>query len=139
MALGLVLPFILNPTEVFLLTVGYTLVIAVICVYVVANIAVVVYYWREARDEFNWLFHFIFPIGTSLVLIYSVYKAFYPLPAYPYNWSPFIVAGWLILGIVVVVWMGTRGNQDWLKKAGAIIDERVETADELAHQHPHAL
>jgi amino acid transporter len=139
MALGLILPLLLNPTEVFLLTVGYTLVLAVIFVYVIANIAVVVYYWREARNEFNWLLHFIFPIGTSLVLIYSVYKAFYPLPVYPYNWSPFIVIAWLIAGIGVILLMNNRGNKDWLTKAGAIIEERKETPDELAHQHPHAL
>ena len=139
MALGLLLPLFLNPTEVFLLTVGYTLVIAVICVYVIANVAVVVYYWREARAEFNWILHFIFPVGTSIVLIYSVYKAFYPLPVYPYNWSPFIVAAWLIIGIIVVIGMNQRGNKDWLTKAGAIIDERLETPEELATQHPHAL
>ena len=127
MALGLLLPLFLNPTEVFLLTVGYTLVIAVICVYVIANVAVVVYYWREAREEFNWILHFIFPVGTSIVLIYSVYKAFYPLPVYPYNWSPFIVAAWLIIGIIVVIGMNQRGNKDWLTKAGAIIDERIES------------
>ena len=139
MALGLILPLLLNPLEVFLLTVGYTLVLAVIFVYVIANVAVVVYYWREARSEFNWILHFVFPIGTSAVLIYSVYKAFYPLPVYPYNWSPFIVIAWLILGIGVILLMNQRGNKDWLKKAGAIIEERPETPTELAHQHPHAL
>ncbi|HEY2789953.1 MAG TPA: APC family permease [Gaiellales bacterium] len=139
MALGLILPLLLNPLEVFLLTVGYTLVLAVIFVYVIANVAVVVYYWREARNEFNWILHLVFPIGTSAVLIYSVYKAFYPLPVYPYNWSPFIVIGWLIAGIGVVFLMNQRGNKDWLKKAGAIIEERPETPSEIAHQHPHAL
>jgi hypothetical protein len=35
--------------------------------------------------------------------------------------------------------MNQRGNQDWLKKAGAIIEERPETPSEVATQHPHAL
>jgi amino acid transporter len=139
LALGLALPLWLNPLEVFLLSIGYTLVLAVIFVYVIANVAVIVYYWREARDEFNWLFHFIFPVGTSLVLIYSVYKAFYPLPVHPYNWSPFIAGGWLIVGVVILLVMRARGNEAWLKKAGDVIGERIETPEEVAVQHPHAL
>ncbi len=139
MVLGLILPLWLNPTEIFLLTIGYTLVLAVIFVYVVANIAVVVYYWREARDEFNWILHFIFPVGTSVVLIYSVYKAFYPILAWPYDLAPYIAAGWLIAGIVVIIGMNARGNRDWLGKAGAIVGERAETAEEVATTHRHAL
>jgi hypothetical protein len=40
-------------------------------IYVVANLGVVLYYWREQRAHFNWILHFIFPVGTSVVLIYS--------------------------------------------------------------------
>jgi amino acid transporter len=139
MALGLLLPLILDPTKVFLLSIGYTLVLAVIFVYVIANIAVIKYYWTEARSEWNWIYHLIFPVGTSLVLIYSVYKAFWPLPAHPYYWSPFIAAGWLILGIVVMLVMTARGDKTWLHRAGEVIGERPETPEELATQHRHAL
>ncbi|HEY3764469.1 MAG TPA: APC family permease [Gaiellales bacterium] len=139
MALGLVLPVILDPTKVFLLSIGYTLVLAVIFVYVIANIAVIKYYWTEARAEWNWIYHLIFPVGTSAVLIYSVYKAFWPLPAHPYYWSPFIAGGWLVLGVIVLLVMNSRGDQTWMARAGEVIGERVETAEELATQHPHAL
>ncbi len=77
------------------------------------------------------MFHFIFPVGTSLVLIYSVYKAFYPLPVHPYNWSPFIAGGWLIAGVVILLVMRARGNEAWLKKAGDVIGERIETPRRL--------
>ena len=42
----------------------------------------------SGASEFNWFSHFILPIGTSIVLLYSLYKSFAPCPASPYNWSP---------------------------------------------------
>ena len=139
MILGLALPLWLDPLKIFLLSIGYTLVLAVIFVYVIANVAVIKYYWTEGRSEWNWILHFIFPVGTSAVLIYSVYKAFWPLPASPYNWSPFLAGGWLLLGVLVLVMMKMRGNETWLARAGDVIGERAETAQEIQTTHRHAL
>ena len=68
------------------------------------------------------------------MLIYSLYKSFDPFPAHPYNWSPFICAGWLIAGIGVLLWFRSRGEEGWLAKAGAVVEERMETTDELQHR-----
>jgi amino acid transporter len=106
----------------------------VIFVYVMANVGVVLYYWRERRQEFNWILHFVFPVGTSLILIYSVYASFVPLPAPPYNLAPFIVGAWLLIGIGILVALKLRGNEAWLDKAGEIVGERRETPEELAHR-----
>jgi amino acid transporter len=132
--LGIVVSLIFGPDKIFVLTVGFVLVIGVIFVYVMANVGVLLYYWRERRQEFNWILHFVFPVGTSLVLIYSLYASFNPFPAFPYNLSPFIVAAWLIIGIVFLVGLRMRGNEEWLKKAGDIVAERRETPEELAHR-----
>ena len=132
--LGLVLAAVFGPDKIFVLTVGFVLVIGVIFVYVMANVGVVLYYWRERRQEFNWILHFVFPVGTSLILIYSLYASFNPFPAPPYNLSPFIVGAWLLIGIAVLVWLRLRGNEEWLQKAGEIVGERRETPEELAHR-----
>jgi len=87
-----------------------------------------VYYWRHRRSEFNWLLHFVFPVGTSAVLIYSLIKSFSPFPASPNNWSPFIVGAWMLVGVVILVVLKLRGGETWLAKAGEIIDDRTETA-----------
>ncbi len=39
----------LGPQEMFILVLGFVLVIAVIFIYIAANVGVVVYYWREQR------------------------------------------------------------------------------------------
>jgi amino acid transporter len=132
--LGIVLAGIFGPDKIFVLTVGFVLVLGVIFVYVMANVGVVLYYWRERRQEFNWILHFVFPVGTSLILIYSVYASFVPLPAPPYNLAPFIVGAWLLIGILILVALRLRGNEEWLQKAGDIVGERRETPDELAHR-----
>jgi amino acid transporter len=134
LVLGLGLGQWLGPDKTFILFLGFVLVIAVIFVYIVANLGVVLYYWREARQEFNWILHFIFPVGTSIILIYSLYKSFNPFPAHPYNWSPFIVGAWFIAGIGVLLYLRARGDESWLEKAGAVVAERPETADELQHR-----
>jgi amino acid transporter len=132
--LGLLGSWWLGPQQMFILLLGFVLVIAVIFIYVAANIGVVVYYWREQRQHFNWILHFIFPVGTSAVLIYSLYKSFSPFPAHPNNWSPFIVGAWLLIGLVIIGVLRARGNEGWLAKAAAVMEERPETAEELKHR-----
>ena len=56
-------------------------------------------------------------MGTSVVLIYSLYKSFSPFPAHPYNWSPFIVGGWLLIGIAILAILRARGHEQWLSRA----------------------
>jgi amino acid transporter len=134
MGLGLGGGWLLGPDKIFILILGFVLVLGVIFVYVIANIGVVLFYWREERATFSWVYHFVFPVGTSLILLYSVYKSFVPLPASPYNWSPLIVAVWLLIGLVILAVMRLRGNEAWLAKASAIVEERPETDEELQHR-----
>ena len=138
LALGLLVPQWIGPANAFILTVGYMLVIAVIFVYVIANVGVILYFWTKRRDEFNWFWHFICPVGTSIVLLYSLDKSFNPLPAYPGNWAPWLVIAWFVLGVAILLVLKVRGGEDWLQKAGQITAERPETASEEAHR-PGAL
>jgi amino acid transporter len=138
LVLGLLVPQWLGPANAFILTVGYMLVIGVIFVYIIANLGVIVYFWQKRRSEFNWILHFVFPVATSAVLVYSLDKSFRPLPAYPGNWAPKLVAIWFVIGVVILVVLKVRGGEDWLEKAGQITSERPESAEEAAHR-PGAL
>jgi amino acid transporter len=133
LVLGFVGPALMGPWPFFIFLIAYVLVLGIIFVYVMANIGVVVYYWNQARDEFNWILHFVFPVGTSLVLIYSIYAAFVPLPAAPNNWTPVVAAAWLALGVIILVGMRATGNEAWLTNAAAIVAEREERPGE---KHP---
>lgn len=120
---GIYVGFVWQPDTGFYLITGLLLVLAVSFAYIMANLAVFLFYWREHRAEFNWILHFIFPIGSTAVLIYAIYKSF-PL-ATPFDLAPLINGAWLLIGIVILLVLRARGNEDWLNKAGASIGEVV--------------
>ena len=132
--LGLGGGFLLGPDKIFILILGYVLVIAVIVVYVLANLGVVLYYWREQRAHFNWLLHAVFPIGTTALLIYSLFASFNPWPPLPFGLAPAIVGIWLVIGVVILIVFKVRGNNEWMTLATQSVDERPETAEELKHR-----
>lgn len=111
------------PDVSFFLFVGLVLVLGVTVAYLLANLAVFLFYWREKRDEFNWILHFVFPLVSSAVLIYAIYKSF--PAASPYDLAPYIDGAWLLIGILILVYLRMQGREEWLDKAGKSIGESV--------------
>ena len=120
---GIYVGAVWDPQTGFFLATGLLLVLAVSFAYLMANLAVFLFYWREKRDEFNWVLHFVFPVLSSAVLIYAIYKSF-PLVS-PFDVAPFVAAAWLVIGIVILIALRARGREDWLDKAGQSIGESV--------------
>ena len=123
-----------GPDVAFFLS-GLVLVIGVAFVYLAANVGVIVYYWREKRSEFNWLWHAILPVVSGLVLLYALYQGFPPgcppinCPADPYAKAPIFDGVWLLIGIGVLVFYAITGRDQWVKTAGASLGE---SEDDLA-------
>ena len=111
----------------FLLVDGLVLVMAVLFVYVMANVAVFAYYLWQRRSDFNIFLHVIFPLISTGALIYALVYSFIPFPASPYKWAPLIDGIWLALGIAVLAVMWFRGNDAWLLTAGAALGEEKDT------------
>jgi amino acid transporter len=101
---------------------GLILVLGVTVVYVMANLAVFMFYRGEHKSEFNPLLHLVFPLVGTLVLLYAVYKSF-PTPARPYWMAPIIDGVWLVVGIAMLFYLRARGREDWLLNAGKAIGE----------------
>src|SRR4051812_7016907 len=121
-------PWLLGgPWPFFIFLIAFVLVLGVIFVYVAANVGLVVYFWTKARERFSWIKHFIFPVGTSLVLLYSIYAAFVPLPAAPNNWTPLVAAIWLAIGVAIIVWKRVTGDEAWPSRTAEVIGEREDT------------
>jgi amino acid transporter len=134
--MGLLVPALIGPDVNWFLVSGFLLVLAVILVYALSNLGVILYFWRERRSEFNWFFHFALPFATTGVLAYALVEAFTPFPAYPYNWSPAIVGGWMLIGLGILVWLRRTGRNDWIAKAGAIVEERLESEPMQLERQP---
>jgi amino acid transporter len=120
---GIYVGFVFQPDTGFYLVTGLLLVLAVSVAYIMANLAVFLFYWREHRAEFNWILHFVFPILSTGVLLYAIYKSF-PLTT-PFDLAPIVNVVWLAIGIVILIVLRARGNEEWLNKAGASIGESV--------------
>ncbi|HUB39805.1 MAG TPA: APC family permease [Streptosporangiaceae bacterium] len=133
--LGLILPVIIGVSNVYNVT-GTWFTFALAFVYIVANVGLYLFYRREHPTEFGWGKHVVIPAIGSIALAVVVYYSVVPLPAWPVSLAPFIVLGWLAIGIVVVfaVYRGRRAND--LSLAGIAMGEAVEHAVEerlLAH------
>jgi amino acid transporter len=118
---GLYVGYVFQPDTGFFLVTGLMLVLAVSVAYILANVAVFRFYWTEHRSEFNWILHAVFPVVSTLVLLYAIYKSF-PL-ATPFDLAPIVDGVWLLVGIVILLALRARGNETWLAKAGESIAE----------------
>ena len=119
--MGLYVGFVFGPDIGFFLMTGLILVIAVSVAYIFANVAVFRFYWTERRGEFNVILHALFPVVSTIVLVYAIIKSF-PL-ASPFDLAPIVTSGWFVVGIVILLYLRSRGHEDWLAKAGESIAE----------------
>jgi len=127
--LGLILPLIIGVANVYNVT-GTWFTFALAFVYIVANVGLYLFYKREHANEFSVFKHVVVPAVGSIALIVVVYYSVNPLPAWPVSLAPFIVLGWLAVGVIVVfaVYRGRRAGD--LKLAGIAMGEAVEQAVE---------
>jgi amino acid transporter len=91
-------------------------------IYILVNLACIGYYWRERRDEFNWLKHAIVPvlgviamIPAALAVIGGVTIPIIDVTLDPYdNYLRFtapIVGIWVVIGIVVYFVLRSRSPE----------------------------
>ena len=58
---------------------AFALSFAIVFIYSLASIATGAYFWRERRAQFNPVLHLLFPIVTTVALVWSEYKSVVPL------------------------------------------------------------
>ena len=124
---GLGLGFWIGPDQEFFLM-GEVLTLALALIYTTGNLGVFLYYRRERRDEFRPLWHALFPLVSSAAVLGVAYLSVVAWPPPPLRYAPFIVAGWLGLGVAVLVLMKTLGREQWLLQAGAANQEAATSA-----------
>jgi amino acid transporter len=85
-------------------------------IYILVNVACFGYYWRERRDEFSWLKHFVVPvlgviamIPALLAVIGGVTIPILDVTLDPYanalRWTAPIVGVWVVLGVIAYFWL----------------------------------
>jgi amino acid transporter len=127
LAVGLGLGFWIGPDqEFYFMSVAQAL--GLIFVYAAGNVAVFCIYRGERRSEFNRLLHVVFPMISTGALVFVGYASVVPPPPAPVRYAPWLTAGWLALG-VIILWVSSRvGREDWLLKAGRAAYELPENS-----------
>lgn len=126
---GLGLGFAMGPDQEFFFMATVT-TLGMIFVYSAGNLGVFRFYRNEQRAEFNPFLHAIFPLISSVALVWVGYKSIVPLPQAPIKYAPFLVAGWLLIGLALLLFMALRGKENWLLKAGQAAYEQGGGAEE---------
>ncbi len=130
LGLGLLFGLLWGPLNAFG-DVGYFSSLGILPIYLLTNLALISYMWRKRRSEFSWLWHGLFPVIAMVIMGFGLYTSLHPLPAYPENFMPFFVLGWIAVG---VIWMLVlrRRNPRKLQLIGQIVFLDVEVTTPAA-------
>ena len=114
-------------------TIGYAIGLSFAGMYMAVNLAVIGYYWREQRAEFNWFKHMIIPVLGFILMIPALLGVLggvtipilnlelAPLGE-PYSFVPPLVGIWMIIGIVVGLYLWSR-EREKLSSVGQAMGE----------------
>jgi amino acid transporter len=114
---------------------GTITTLAVIVLYIMANIALTAFVRREHPADFNILRHVIVPLVGTLLLIPVLYVTVYPVPAYPINLTPYIFIALLIVGFIVMLIIAAR-RPTALDQESTMLIRTVETKTEEELREP---
>jgi amino acid transporter len=102
---------------------GIIITVLILLVYMVTCIAVPFFYLREHREEFSILRHVVLPLVPAIILLFPIGAQFYPAPQFPYNLAAPICIGWLVLGVIIVVFLRLRAPQALAQGDKIFVDE----------------
>jgi amino acid transporter len=103
---------------------GFLISLGMLIVYLSTNIALIYYMLRYRRDEFHWLRHGALPVLAVIALLYPLYNVVIPLPPMPNAIFPFVVAGWIVIGIAIAVAL-SRARPELIQQASVVAEETL--------------
>jgi amino acid transporter len=119
----------LGPINIYIF-IGTMLGLLFAGMYIAVNAAVIGYYWRERRDEFNVIKHLLVPILGMIAMVPALLSVIggLTIPIFNVELDPFsgalsltapIVAVWMVIGIVAYIVLRAR-NPEALARLGEI-------------------
>jgi amino acid transporter len=82
----------------YLATIG---TLSILVLYVLVSVSAI-WLQLQARTR-RQLLALLLPAGGAFVALYVLYRNLVPAPAFPYNLFPYIVAAWVVVGLVIVL------------------------------------
>ena len=107
----------------------------VIVIYILVDLACIVFYLRHARSEFNVMLHLVFPVlgilaflpafFTALGIGQSVLSFVSPLP-YPLSLAGPVVLVWFAIGLIYLAWLAAR-HPERIRDTGRVFIDEPDT------------
>jgi amino acid transporter len=94
--------------------IGVLMTLVLIFIYSAGNIGVFFLYRRERPAEFSPVLHFVFPLLSTLSMLWVAYHSVVPLPPAPLRYVPVLVGTWLLAGVVVLLTVRRASNMPLL-------------------------
>ena len=101
--------------------------VAIVIVYLAANVSLIRYFWRDAERKI--FTHVVVPVLGVLALAYPLYSVVVPGQPFPYNFVPWIVLVWIVLGIGLYVYYRTNSPEK-IAALGSFLAEEDLPPDE---------
>ena len=112
-----------------------TLTLSAMVIYALGNLALPVFYLKEHRDEFSILKHAVFPTLAIPLLVYVLWRTAWSRPPYPLNVALYLVAAWMLVGVLAIVLLSRR-RPAALEKSGLTVTEAPSLDERLAAARP---
>lgn len=87
---------------------GFFSSMGILPIFVVTNILLITFMWNKYRAEFSWWRHGLLPALGAATFIAAFWFSVVPLPAAPLSYFPAIIAAWVIIGVVVMLYIKAR-------------------------------
>ncbi len=133
----LLVGLLLQPADIFGFL-GTVTTLAVIVLYVMANLALTAYIRREHPDDFNIWRHGVLPWIGTLALLPVLFVTVYPVPAWPVNITPYIFILTLIIGFGYMVWRESRHPGVLRRGATVLVGSRSDAEGDVDWDAPAA-
>jgi len=133
----LLVGLLLQPADIFGFL-GTITTLAVIVLYVMANLALTAYIRREHPDDFNIWRHGVLPWIGTLALLPVLFVTVYPVPSWPVNITPYLFIVALIIGFGYMVWRESRHPGVLQRGATVLVGSRSDAAGDVDWDAPAA-
>ena len=106
--------------------IGSLLTLGLLLLYMASCVSTYFFYRRERPQDFRVVQHVIVPAIPLIVLVITFWYQIYPIPPFPLNLAVPILAIWVILGIVYMLYLNRR-NPEALQQGKEIFLQDLET------------
>lgn len=109
---------------------GTIATLAVIVLYILANFALITFVLHERRADFSIWRHAVVPIVGTLLLLPVMFVTVWPIPAYPFNLTPYIFVALMLIGLVAMLVLLARRPQALTQESSMLISTVQGEAEE---------